>query len=566
MKRLCLSLALPLVCWALGAQQTGGSLSGFMQEELTDFQQFLTKENQEFISFLREPWKQADSEKPVEQRRKPEPKQPVRYDANDRPPTAGPVCLPIEEILDLTTQEGKQQPTVQITDVEDILFDDAPVAILKPDKKPVVVIRETTPQEEPAPKVVVPAEMPQPEAEKKRPVVIVKERPEEPALPQTPQRETPREQPPPPPPAPRPQEKAGAPTLSLTFAGESFAVSASLREVFRLRALEENSIADAYELLCRADSRPLLQQLSQIRTSRSLNDWGYFQLIRQASGVLAAGSNERTLLQLFLLNESGYRAKIARKSDEAKLLLFIAPDSKLYGRPYIQVNGQTYYYIDGTEPCRFYMCQKDFSRATRPVGMALQKAPLFAGKSVTRPHRTPGSTISVSAPVPESLMAFYQSYPQCDYGVYFHAPVNPQVREALFAALQPAIRGKSEAEAANILISFVQTAFDYKTDPDQFGYEKPFFIEELFYYPYSDCEDRAMLYSYLVRELLGLEVVLLDYPQHIATAVAFKGEVAGDYVVVSGRRYTVCDPTYIGAPIGQAMPQFRNVKAKIIQQ
>ena len=43
----------------------------------------------------------------------------------------------------------------------------------------------------------------------------------------------------------------------------------------------------------------------------------------------------------------------------------------------------------------------------------------------------------------------------------------------------------------------------------------------LFYYPYCDCEDRSVLYSYLVRNLLKLDVVLLDYPNHIATAVCF---------------------------------------------
>jgi len=85
------------------------------------------------------------------------------------------------------------------------------------------------------------------------------------------------------------------------------------------------------------------------------------------------------------------------------------------------------------------------------------------------------------------------------------------------------------------LINFVQTAFDYKTDGDQFGYEKPFFVDELFYYPYSDCEDRAVLYSYLVRTLMGLDVVLLEYPNHMATAVCFDENIDGDYVTVGGK-------------------------------
>lgn len=74
-----------------------------------------------------------------------------------------------------------------------------------------------------------------------------------------------------------------------------------------------------------------------------------------------------------------------------------------------------------------------------------------------------------------------------------------------------------------------------------------------------------MLFSYLVRKLLGLDVVLLDYPNHIATAVCFKGNVGGDYLMVNGRKYTVCDPTYIGASIGMTMPKFKTVAAKVLR-
>lgn len=66
--------------------------------------------------------------------------------------------------------------------------------------------------------------------------------------------------------------------------------------------------------------------------------------------------------------------------------------------------------------------------------------------------------------------------------------------------------------------------------------------------------------------MLGLDVVLLDYPKHIATAVCFpEGNVQGDYYEVDGKRYVVCDPTYIGASIGMTQPDYRTTKAKIIQ-
>ena len=44
--------------------------------------------------------------------------------------------------------------------------------------------------------------------------------------------------------------------------------------------------------------------------------------------------------------------------------------------------------------------------------------------------------------------------------------------------------------AANILLSFVQQAFDYKTDQDAYGAEKYMFADELLFYPFADCEGR----------------------------------------------------------------------------
>ncbi|MGM9852418.1 MAG: hypothetical protein ACI30N_00400 [Muribaculaceae bacterium] len=78
--------------------------------------------------------------------------------------------------------------------------------------------------------------------------------------------------------------------------------------------------------------------------------------------------------------------------------------------------------------------------------------------------------------------------------------------------------------------------------------------EESLFYPYADCEDRSVLFSHLVRDLLGLDVALVYYPNHLATAVRFTDSVAGDAMQVGQSRFVVCDPTYIGAPVGMQMP------------
>lgn len=40
---------------------------------------------------------------------------------------------------------------------------------------------------------------------------------------------------------------------------------------------------------------------------------------------------------------------------------------------------------------------------------------------------------------------------------------------------------------------------------------------------------------------------------HLAAAVAFDEDVRGDYLTVNGRKFVVCDPTYIEASVGMAM-------------
>ena len=72
------------------------------------------------------------------------------------------------------------------------------------------------------------------------------------------------------------------------------------------------------------------------------------------------------------------------------------------------------------------------------------------------------------------------------------------------------------------------------------------------------------MFSRLIRDLLGLKVVLVYYPGHLATAVGFDEDVNGDYLTVGGDKYVVCDPTYIGAPVGRTMPDMDNKSAKVI--
>ena len=540
------------------AQENKGGISGFMKEELEDFDKFMDDADKDFINFMREPWKEFEAEKPVLKRVKPEPVKPVVYDEKTAPKSEKPVCLTIEEILDMTTSEGKQKPVVQLNEVDRIVFDKPEVIVRKKKDPKVIIIEEKAadkPTAQPEKKPVVEVVEAEPEAEP-APVVEADRRPEPAAEPRLSVSSTPTS----------PLYRGESGRSKIMYGGLAFYSNNSLNRKCSLNGLNENAIADAYEALCNSDYKPLLADCAQIRKDLRLNDWGVFTLVRQVADTYCGTANESIVMQQFLLNEMGYKARMARKATEDKMMLFVATDCSIYAHPYITLNGQNYYNLSGNnEQCQFYMCQKDSPKAKNSVGMQLKEAPLFPGTVVSSTHQAKGSAARVTVDVPKALMDFYKDYPQCDYSVYFNAPVNAAMENRILSSLAPLVQGRNEADAANILINFVQTAFQYQTDGQQFGYEKPFFVEELFYYPYSDCEDRAMLFSYLVRKLLGLDVVLLDYPEHIATAVRFNGNVSGDYLMVNGRKYIVCDPTYIGASIGMTMPRYKTVSAKVLK-
>ena len=657
MKRFIL-LAFCATC-CMGTQaQVVDDFDDFVNSEMASFDKFIDDANKQFISFLRNPWKEFDSKKPVEKRVNPEPVKPVVYDEKKDPDTT-PVELTIEEILGQSTKESKQRPQGRVIDGgEKVTFDKPQKKVDNTNKrrqpvdteseKPQPVVKPETPAPVPAPvptsqpaapatkptcpnakptcpnaKPAAPATKPtcpnakptcpnaKPAAPNAKPAcpnakptcpnakpACPNAKPAAPATkptcpnakptcpnakPACPNAKPacPNAQPAAPTtkpvvvPVTPPAAKPSAPTGELftassdkqmvNFCGQKVYVDKSLKGVCSIGNMRENAIADAYEAMCKADYKALVDDCRKVKKELNLNDWGIFLFVREASKTLCTDENAAVVMQQFLLNELGYKSKMARRADRNQMLLFVAADCQVYGHPYFTKDGLNYYNLTSNESCQFYMCQEDSPKAKSKLNMQVNHAPALNAGMVNSVHKNRSGSVAVSVDVPKSLMEFYGSMPQCDYSVYVNAEVNPSVASKVLSTLAPLVNGKGEAEAANLLINFVQTGFQYATDQEQFGYEKPFFVEELFYYPYCDCEDRSVLYSYLVRNLLKLDVVLLDYPNHIATAVCFNENVSGDFVTVGGKKYVVCDPTYIGASIGKAMPQFKNVAAKVLK-
>lgn len=337
---------------------------------------------------------------------------------------------------------------------------------------------------------------------------------------------------------------------------------------FVLAGVKEEHVADAWVTLAADKYLSVLAQCAEYREKLNLCDWGYVRFLQEMTESFfpASQRNEAVLLQVYLLVQSGYKVRMARTGDRLVLLLPI--EHEVYNYSYLTVDGIPYYVIDKLEAGQsFYLYDRAFAKETS-VSLYMTSPPSLPAAEACMVERTLTSTrnISTTVEVDRNLIDFYNDYPvNSQWGYYSSASLSEEAKASLYPILELYTLEESKAEAANLLLNFVQTAFEYKTDDEQFGYERPLFGDETFFYPYCDCEDRSILYSILVRDLLGLDVVLLNYPGHLATAVKFKEDVIGDYILLNDGKYIVCDPTYIGAGIGEAMPDCRDEKAVIVR-
>lgn len=571
----------------------------FISSASSDFDSFIDEANQSFINFLRSPWKEIKAEPPKQLREIPELPAPVIFNPDSIASAPLAIAAPRvddgrndgnreegrmtnEDSIDNSANSGSGDSVVKESPeeggdksqsdeekVRDLLAQNSGNAgsslVTKPRKveeiapkpavpatpsKPVTTPTPSKPKEE-SPKAAVPA------SPVEQPKPATPSQPSKPATPSTPKSEVQPQQ-------SEPLYIGGEGRTPIEFCGVTYYVDSSLNKAIKLSRLDENSIADAHEKLYKKNYSPIIADLKALRSRDLGSDWALFMLIKKI-GESFGGTNESVVVRQFLLNQLGFKTRIARKVSPQSLALYVATDVELYQHPYIERGGVKYYDTDSKQLYRFTMCEADAPAAKSPVAMNVGSAPKMSGERENAARKSSRYGTEVSVTLPKRLIEFYNDVPQCDYKVYTGASVDKEFSSSLLGSLKSAIAGKTKPQAANILLDFVQNGFDYATDEEQFGYEKPFFVEELFHYPACDCEDRSVLYRYLVKNLLGLDCILINYPNHIATAVCFGDEaVEGDAVSYKGKRYVICDPTYINASIGMAMPSYKSTSPTVV--
>lgn len=336
---------------------------------------------------------------------------------------------------------------------------------------------------------------------------------------------------------------------------------------------KEKSVAQAWEMLSNSEYMPTVEAITSMKERYGLNDWAVYSLVKKISEAVYGeyGVNQIVVTQMFLLSQMKYKVRAGSAADE--LVLLVPFEEQVYQVSYVTDNG-TDFFIFGYTPFSpntpLYTFTQDFSMAENVISLKFDKQMHIGGdtqyKRITLPLWSEILGEDFEVPINDPYVKFTYEYPQSDLLTYHRSVVDSETSKAVLRGIRMKIirEGMSDEEAVAYILNLVQNGFDYKTDYEMFGRTKPLFIEESLYYGANNCKDRVLIFSWMVKNTVGLKTVLLGYPNHVACGVAFNNPVEGDSFSFEGETYTMCDPTFINAPVGATMPKYKSTSPNIL--
>lgn len=334
---------------------------------------------------------------------------------------------------------------------------------------------------------------------------------------------------------------------------------------YRNGHIDNQKIATFWEEVSSVDHTLFVKYTLELKEELGLNDWGYILLVNSISKSIF-GTNNSNLVRLmnwFILTKAGYQNRVGYDQNGVYNLFTVV--NNIFNTKYYTLDGNKFFPINFNEeyqtPSSIFTYQGRHEAQVKKLDLGIDTYPQFitANNQIRKElnFEFQGRAYSIPLTLNRDVVSYFEYYPLTDLQIFFAASMSPYTKKQLYTTLKPILENMDEVQAVNFLLKMVQTSFGYKTDQDQFNREKYMVAEETFFYPYSDCDDRSILFATLVQELLGLDVVGVRYSRHLAVAIHFNSEVEGDYYMSHGKKYVVADPTYINAPVGLTMPSYR---------
>lgn len=317
--------------------------------------------------------------------------------------------------------------------------------------------------------------------------------------------------------------------------------------------LSEQYIKASYDKANAGKYASIINTLTAYKEKHQLNDWLYYQLIRKTAQQISPKKDNYpryTFYKWFLLGKSGYDARLTIADN--RIIFYVYNDEDISDIPFIMfknkkymcLNHHDYAYADLNKvPPHDMISMPDAKEAFsyKVTRMPDFKPEDYYEKQIqfSYKHKTYHFNIKLNPDV-ETIFA---NYPVVDFESYFNIPLSKETYGSLIPLLKKNVSGMKQKKGIDYLMRFTRYAFLYENDEDNFGKEKRLSPEETLFSKYSDCDDRAALFFYLVKEIYNVPMIALLYPTHITMAVQFDTPVGGDPIVYKGKTYSICEPT-----------------------
>lgn len=315
------------------------------------------------------------------------------------------------------------------------------------------------------------------------------------------------------------------------------------------------------------DSHILLAYLAEQRKELRLNSWSSLKMIEEVAKYNFIDSVNEDLFIWYMMIQLGYDVRLFYS--EKNVHVAASFDTKLYSQPYLEMSGKRFYFLSNREGSRYFTYSGDHSNAVMKMNFKSIDSGLYPEnwkeRTLVFPYKS--KDVSVSIPYNMHRSEFYITVPQNDFDSYFSNPGGDSFREKLSHSLAPHLESiDGRDEQIRFLHAMVCLGVEYETDAEQFGHEKYCMPEEFLIYPKADCEDRTFFLNYLYRNILKVSTIGLVYPGHMAMAVAMENPPSNAAIIrYKEKDYVFCDPTYIGAAVGDMPQQYQAVTPEIVE-
>lgn len=326
----------------------------------------------------------------------------------------------------------------------------------------------------------------------------------------------------------------------------------------RVKDMSDDRVNKSWLKLCMSFSNEFIESVASVKRDYNLSDWLFLCFVNEyAAHEYGRHTSEATLLAYGLMLSCGYDVCLARTLN--RLYLLTAVNGSVLGHSVFHLENANYVLFFEKDDAGMFLC-RGRNKDSKPLDLHENNVG-FPYKAAAMRHIevecNPASGYDLYPNA--NLIAYLGDLP--DYYVgdpitsfYYHASnkLSTDVSDSFYSSIRRAIHGMDEVQSINYILLLLQTGLEYKTDREVWGKERYFYPEETIYYPYCDCEDRAILFSRIVRDILQKKVCLVLMPNHLSAAVRLDAEIEGEYIIADGEKYYICDPTYIYATAGMS--------------